>query len=102
MFLRKKIQNDNYKNKYFKDIKILYYLGFVLFILLMLSGIPQVLIQQGVSLFRYEALLISLAMWVLCSLVDKPKYFNFYNMLPCVAFGYGAMWFVIEILSKVL
>lgn len=81
--------------EHFKDIKILFYLKFILLVLFLLTGIPQLLYNLGISFFNLDALIISIAIWILSSLVDKNLYFNFYSMIASVSFCYVSIWFML-------
>jgi len=89
--------------EYFKELKILFILEFLIIlfgsILLRTPGMVEFFEINDVSLFNPYALLISLLIWGLSSLLDKKLYFNLATLLGTGFITYGSFWFMFEIMS---
>ena len=77
----------------FKELKILFILEFIIIVLPFLIPWIRELINT-VSLFNLNALIVSSAIWFLCSLLDSKRYFNLATLIATVTFTYIIFWFL--------
>lgn len=82
---------------YFKELKVLLILE-----LLMLLDLTFLLYINEVKLdlFSLPALLITLSIWGLSSLIDKEKYFNLATLIATGFMTYLVFWFMFNIMIK--
>lgn len=82
---------------YFKELKVLLILE-----LLMLLDLTFLLYFNEVKLdllFNLPALLITLSIWGLSSLIDKEKYFNLATLIATGFITYLVFWFMFNIMK---
>jgi hypothetical protein len=87
--------------EYFYELKTLFILESIILLLLygLLNTPPNDKFLEPYSLFNIWALVVSIVIWVLSSLIDPKKYFNFFTLLSTGSFMYGCFWFLFEIMS---
>lgn len=81
-----------------KENKI-FYIWFSIIIILSV-GITRTLGFPQLNYFDLKALIIAFIIWGLSCAVDKEKYFNIGTMVASLFFGYGILWFCLEIVYK--
>ena len=81
---------------YFKELKVLLILE-----LLMLLDLTFLLYFNEVKLdlFSLSALLTTLSIWGLSSLIDKEKYFNLATLIATGFMAYIVFWFMFNIIK---
>jgi hypothetical protein len=78
----------------FIGLTVLLILEFVLLAtLMMLTSVDRF----GINYWNWKAFIISICIWVLCSIVDKEKYFNLATLLGNGSFAYLLWWFVFNL-----
>ena len=88
--------------EHFYEWKIFFILELVMALLLfgIFNTPPNDKFLEPYHLFNIWALLVSIAIWIICSLVDPKKYFNFFTLLSTVSFEYGCFWFMFEFMTS--
>lgn len=88
--------------KYFKELKVLFILEFLILIfgtiLMRTKEVDHFFEIHDVSLFNLYALLISLFIWGLSSILDRKLYFNLATLIGTGFIIYGSFWFMFEII----
>jgi hypothetical protein len=78
----------------FQELKVLFTLEIIMgLILIMLICVNKF----DINYWDWRALLISIGIWSLSSIVDKEKYFNFATLLGTGSFMYLIWWFVFNL-----
>lgn len=80
-----------------KENKIFFILFFIIIFLARLLILAN---NIKLNYFNLAALIISLSIWVLSTLIDSKTYYNIGAFLVSIIFGYGVFWFMFEIFAK--
>ena len=93
-----------FSKKYFKELKTILILQiFIAILASILLSIPSniaLMELNHISLFSPFALLISLFIWAISSIINKEKYFNFVTFIVSIFFSYSCFWFMFEIMMQ--
>ena len=82
--------------EYFYELKTFFILEFIMLILLVLifNTHSNNIFFSTYNLFNIWAFVISIVIYLLSSLIDPKKYFNFFTLISSFPFAYGCFWFM--------
>ena len=98
----------NNKMKKFFSLDHFYVLKALFIIELIIGGLLLMILNtppidkflDNHSLFNIWALITTIVIYTLCSLIDPKKYFNFFTLLATGSITYGCFWFMFEIMTS--
>ena len=96
--------NKFFSMEHFKELKFLLILEIVIIslvsILVLLPQNKAFIELNNITLFSPLTLLLSFMIWLITSVIDPVKYFNFAAFIISIFFSYWCFWFMSEIMTR--